>query len=206
VFHHNRFSLQFDELNPINSGEIRADMTRSAAVLVILTNLDYNPEIIFTRRADHLTSHSGQVSFPGGRWEAGDTDLSITALRETEEEIGLPRSLIELKGTLKQRYSRFGLNVLPYVGVLHESVELVPNPDEIASIFHVPLNYFIEKQPDRIDLLHRQDVRIVAPAWNYEDYDIWGLTAMFTQDLLHRLGIKLDFSGVPREKRGVGDD
>ncbi|MEQ8954568.1 MAG: CoA pyrophosphatase [Pseudomonadales bacterium] len=182
-------------------------MSRSAAVLVVIAyNQDQAPEVIYTRRADHMTSHSGQVSFPGGRWEEGDTDLSITALRETEEEIGLSRSLVELKGTLKPRYSRFGLDVLPYVGVLHEPVKLVPNPDEIASIFHVPLSYFIENKPDRIDLLHRQDVRIVAPAWNFEDYDIWGLTAMFTQDLLHRLGIELDFSGVPREKRGVGDD
>lgn len=182
------------------------DMSRSAAVLIAIANLGHDPEIIYTRRADHMTFHSGQVSFPGGRWEEGDDDLSITALRETEEEISLSRSLVELKGTLKSRYSRFGLDVLPYVGVLQESVELVPNPDEIASIFHVPLSYFIENQPDRIDFLHRQDVRIVAPAWNFEDYDIWGLTAMFTQDLLHRLGIELDFSGVPREKRGVGDD
>lgn len=206
MFHHNRFSLQFDELSPINSGEVSADMSRSAAVLVAITNLDDNPEIIYTRRADHMTTHSGQVSFPGGRWEIGDADLSITALRETEEEIGLPRSAVELKGTLKQRYSRFGLDVLPYVGVLHEPVELVPNPHEIASIFNVPLSYFTENQPDRIDLLHRDDVRIVAPGWNYEDYDIWGLTAIFTQDLLHRLGIKLDLRGVPREKRGSGDD
>jgi len=202
VPHHNRFFPQFDELNPLNLGAVEQDMGSSAAVLAILTNLEHHPEIIFTRRADHMNSHSGQVSFPGGRWEERDVDLSNTALRETEEEIGLPRSVIQLKGTLKPRFSRNGLYVLPYVGVMHEQVEYIPNPEEIASVFHVPLSYFAENQPDRIDLLQRDGVRIVAPAWNFEDYDIWGLTAMFTQDLLHRLGITLDFSGVPREKRG----
>jgi 8-oxo-dGTP pyrophosphatase MutT (NUDIX family) len=202
VFHHNRFSLQFDNLSPLKVGPLAEDMSTSAAVLLIIANMDHSPEIIYTRRADHMTSHSGQVSFPGGRWEEGDEDLSITALRETEEEIGLPRSAIALKGVLKPRISANALDVLPYVGVLEEPVELVPNPEEIASIFHVPLSYFIENQPDRIDLLSRHGVRIAAPAWNFEDYDIWGLTAIFTQDLLHRLGVKLDFTGVPREKRG----
>jgi 8-oxo-dGTP pyrophosphatase MutT (NUDIX family) len=202
VPHHNRFLPQFDELNPLSSGVASSNMDNKAAVLAIITNLEHRPEIIFTRRADHMHSHSGQVSFPGGRWEEGDADLSMTALRETEEEIGLPRSSIQLKGTLQPKLSRYGLYVLPYVGVMHEQSEIIPNPEEIASVFHVPLSYFVENQPDRIDLLHRDGVRVVAPAWNYEDYDIWGLTAIFTQDLLHRLGIRLNFSGVPREKRG----
>lgn len=202
VPHHNLFSPQFDELSPLSSDVHLSDMNNTAAVLAVIANLEDRPEIIFTRRADHMNSHSGQVSFPGGRWEEGDADLSSTALRETEEEIGLPPSAIQLKGTLKPRLSRYGLYVLPYVGVMHETVEIIPNPEEIASVFHVPLSYFVENQPDRIDLLQRNGVRIVAPAWNYQDYDIWGLTAIFTQDLLHRLGVRLNFSGVPREKRG----
>lgn len=205
VPHHNLFSPQFDELGLLSSGAPRSDMSNTAAVLAVIANLKHRPEIIFTRRADHMHSHSGQVSFPGGRWEEGDADLSITALRETEEEIGLPASAIQLKGTLKPRFSRYGLYVLPYVGVMHEPSEIIPNPAEIASVFRVPLCYFVENQPDRIDLLQRNGVRIVAPAWNYEDYDIWGLTAIFTQDLLHRLGVRLDFSGVPREKRGSSE-
>lgn len=200
--HHNRFSLHFDKLDPLSGGEPGKDRSSSAAVLAIITHEGNGPEIIYTRRADHMNSHSGQVSFPGGRWEEGDADLSMTALRETEEEIGLHRSAVELKGVLKPRVSANALDVLPYVGLLHGPAKLTPNPEEIASIFHVPIRYFLENQPDRVDLLSRNDVRIAAPAWNYEGYDIWGLTAMFTQDLLHRLGIGIDLTGVPREKRG----
>lgn len=216
--HLNPISLIYDDLDPLRVQKDLLCPDRAAAVLIAITSDPNDPEIIFTRRADHLSSHSGQVSFPGGRWESQDTELSQTALRETHEEIGLSPDLVELKGRLDSRVSANGLSVQPFVGLVEPNTDLTPSPDEIADIFLVPLRFFMENQPCRIDRLSRNGDTALVPAWEFasydradrynnssdkgveKSYDIWGLTAMFTRDLLDRLGIETDLTGI-RERR-----
>ena len=109
-----------------------------AAVLVPLTRSD-DPELVLTLRASGLSTHGGEVAFPGGRRDATDPDLAFTAMREAEEEVGLPPGLVEIVGPLSPLVSRFGIHVTPYVGVVPDYVEYRANDDEIASVFSVPL-------------------------------------------------------------------
>ena len=201
--HLNPIPLSFDGLDAIDEEKGTSGSSRnSAAVLIAITDQPDNPELIFTRRADHLNSHRGQVSFPGGRWEPGDDSLVQTALRESREEIALDADLVAIVGCMSPRISVNDLDVYPYVGVVSNSLSLSANPDEIASIFKVPMNFFKEVKPARLDCLSRHGKDYLVPAWDFEGFDIWGLTAMFTCDLMGRLNIALDFSGVPERRYG----
>lgn len=108
-----------------------------AAVLVPITRSD-EPELILTLRASGLSTHGGEVAFPGGRRDPEDPDLIFTALREAEEEIGLPPGLVEVIGPLSPLISLHGIRVTPYVGVIPDYVEYLANDAEIAAVFSVP--------------------------------------------------------------------
>lgn len=161
------------------------DVTR-AAVLVAVTR-GSSPEILLTRRAAHLNSHGFQVAFPGGKWEMGDADLTETALRESWEEVGLDPKLVDIKGSLPKRMSRWGVEVYPFVGVVPESLDIKANPEEIDEIFMAPLAFFVDEKPARIDKFERQGTRLEVPVWHYREFEIWGLTALIIKDLLNVL-------------------
>ena len=165
-----------------------------AAVLVPITRSD-DPQLVLTLRASHLSTHGGEVAFPGGRRDPGDHDLLRTALRESEEEIGLPPDLVEVVGPLSPLVSRFGIKVTPYVGVVPDFVEYQPNDAEIAAVFSVPLAFFRE---DPREVTHRIDYQgrsWYVPSYQYNDYKIWGLTAIMVVELVNLLydaDIRLD--------------
>ncbi len=96
------------------------------------------PELVLTLRASGLSTHGGEVAFPGGRRDPEDPDLVFTALREAEEEIGLPPGLVEVIGPLSPLISLHGIKVTPYVGVIPDFVEYRANDAEIAAVFSVP--------------------------------------------------------------------
>lgn len=196
----NPISLLFDNLEPVSTTKVLENAESAAAVLIALTENKDNPEIIFTRRADHLNSHRGQVSFPGGRWEPEDQNLVQTAIRESQEEIDLDPAVIRIKGSLEPRLSINNLDVYPFVAEVPENIALSANPDEIADIFSVPIRFFIEEKPARIDCLQRGGKERRVPAWKYMGFEIWGLTALFTYDLLTRSQLDLDFTGVQVRK------
>ncbi len=192
--------MPFENLEPLDGLCSGTEPEHSAAVLIAITRSISNPEILFTRRADHLTSHAGQVSFPGGRWEQVDGSLQQTALRETHEELGVHPELISLRGWITPRVSIHGLLVWPFVGQIPEAVSVHACPDEIADTFRVPLGFFQTVKPSRIDVRNRNGTRFEMPVWDYEGFDIWGLTARFTLDLLERLGIEVDMATPPRRE------
>lgn len=162
-----------------------SDETR-AAVLVAITRGE-SVEVLLTRRAAHLNSHGFQVAFPGGKWESGDADLVQTALRESWEEVGLDPQLVDIKGSLPKRMSRWGVEVYPFVGIVPEVVDVQANPEEIDEIFLVPLSFFIDTSPERVDIVERLGNRLEVPVWHYEQFEIWGLTALIIKDLLNAL-------------------
>lgn len=158
-----------------------------AAVLVCLTR-EPTPQLVLTKRAAHLSSHPGQVAFPGGKRERQDLSLEDTALRETYEEIGVPPHGVEVYGRLSQRMSRYGLGVTPIVGAIAADTQFRLQDSEIAELFCVPLSFFVEHNPSRIDLVEREHGRLRVPAWRYGEHDIWGLTALIIGDLLSVVG------------------
>ena len=155
-----------------------------AAVLVPITRSD-EPEVVLTLRASGLSTHGGEVAFPGGRRDPEDTDLVQTALREAEEEIGLPPGLVEIIGPLSTLVSRHGIQVTPYVGLVPDFVEYKPNDGEIAAVFAVPLAFFRDDPREtthRIDYLGRS---WYVPSYRYGEYKIWGLTAIMLIELVN---------------------
>ncbi|MWV11530.1 CoA pyrophosphatase [Aquipseudomonas campi] len=173
-----------------------------AAVLLPLTRSD-EPELVLTLRASGLSTHGGEVAFPGGRRDPEDRDLIHTALREAEEEVGLPPGLVEMIGPLSPLVSRFGIKVTPYVGVVPDFVEYRANDDEIAAVFAVPLRFFCD---DPREVTHRIDYEgrsWYVPCYHYDNYKIWGLTAVMIVELVNLVfdaGIDLEQPPKPSVK------
>jgi 8-oxo-dGTP pyrophosphatase MutT (NUDIX family) len=150
-----------------------ADDFPEAAVLVPITRSD-EPELVLTLRASGLSTHGGEVAFPGGRRDPEDADLVSTALREAEEEIGLAPGLVEVIGPLSTLVSRHGIRVTPYVALIPDYLEFHANDGEIAAVFTVPLAFFRDdprEMTHRIDYLGRS---WYVPSYRYGDYKIWG--------------------------------
>ncbi|MEH6562895.1 MAG: CoA pyrophosphatase [Marinobacter sp.] len=156
-----------------------------AGILVPVTDDPVNPEMIFTLRSENLSTHRGQVAYPGGKRDPGDLSLAATALRETHEEIGLPPDQVEIISPLSQVMSRHGILVSPYVGVVPEGHPLEPNPFEIDSIFRVPLSFFLEDRRERTDAISFQNQIIYVPSYRWERYQIWGLSAVVLVEFLN---------------------
>jgi len=158
-----------------------------AAVLIAITDDPSDPAMVLTRRASHMNSHAGEVAFPGGKVDATDRDLVVTALRESFEEIGLAQNKVDVVGALSASTSKFGLQVRPIVGIIPADIELVGSEDELDSIFHVPLRFFFENEPAVDYEVRFNDVDYVVPCYRYEGYVIWGLTAYFIGDFLNQV-------------------
>ena len=158
-----------------------------AAVLLAIT-AEEEPELIYTLRSNKVSSHKGEVAFPGGREEGGDLSLADTALREAEEEIGLDRNLVEILGSLDTTVSRYGISVTPYVGIIPPNPNLNESSSEIESYFRVPISYLANDIRHRNDKVTEGGETFFMPAYKYNEYIIWGLTAMITVNFL-RLGL-----------------
>lgn len=148
-----------------------------AAVLVPLIDHASGMTVLLTRRTEHLTSHAGQISFPGGRMEAADPTPEDTALRETEEEVGLMRDAIRLVGRLGVRETGTGYKVVPVVGLIDPPLALIPDPSEVAEVFEVPLDFVLDPANHRIESTVVRGVEREFYVMPYNGHRIWGLTA-----------------------------
>jgi 8-oxo-dGTP pyrophosphatase MutT (NUDIX family) len=179
-----------DDLNP----EMRAEMAgrklklKAAAVLVPLVDRPDGITVLLTKRTDHLHDHAGQISFPGGRVDAGDADVTAAALRETEEETGLNRSFIDIAGRLDTYVTRTGFEVTPLVGLVTPGFDLSPDTFEVAEIFEVPLAFFLNEGNRRIESRIWQERTRYFYVYPYQHYYIWGATAGMLNNLAEVLG------------------
>lgn len=158
-----------------------------AAVLVPLVRRGSDLHLLLTRRTEHLTHHAGQISFPGGRMEPFDADPLAAALRESEEEIGLPAPAVEALGYLDPLATITGFRVLPVVGVIAELPPLRLDPNEVAAVFEVPLEWVLERaHQERRAREFRGRVRHYHVI-EYGEHHIWGATASMIVNLADRL-------------------
>ena len=149
----------------------------SAAVLVPIVTRPEGLSVLFTLRTPHLSAHAGQVSFPGGRLEPGDADEAAAALRETAEEIGLRQDRIRLVGRLDTYVTRTGFRIYPLVGFVTPPLALVPDPQEVADVFEVPLDFLIDPANRRRESRLYQGRERFFWAIPYDGRYIWGATA-----------------------------
>ena len=165
---------------------LRAVPTRAAVLVPLIVRSD-GMRLLLTQRTLHLTDHAGQIAFPGGRCEPGDASPIDTALRETEEEVGLDRRHVDVIGTLPDYATGTGYLITPVIGLVTPPFELRADPSEVAEMFEVPLAFLMN------GLNHQ---RLSAPigsgrssfyAMPYQHCYIWGATAGMLRNLFHLL-------------------
>lgn len=155
-----------------------------AAVLLAVTKGN-NPEVILTRRSQHLNSHPGQVAFPGGKRDRQDLNLYSTALREAEEEIGLNPFQVEPLGRLSDVISLHGMKVTPYVALVPEALEFSLCEEELDAVFTVPIDWLLEDPRSHTDVIQLTDTsKIYVPSYSFKEFTIWGLSAMMLVEFL----------------------
>ena len=166
--------------------KLSGDM-RPAAVLVPIVERA-EPTVLLTLRTEHLPTHAGQVSFPGGRFHVSDASLTETALRELEEEIGISRSLIELAGYLDFHETvNSGFLILPVVGFVREDFALRVDVHEVAEVFEVPLDFLLDPK-NRVRMrAERGGVIREFDTIQFGTHTIWGATAAMIVNLSERL-------------------
>ena len=160
---------------------------RPAAVLVAVQDGARGAELVLTKRASTLRNHPGQIAFPGGRQDAGDRDLTATALREAREEVGLPAASVDVLGLLPPHETVTGFQVTPVLAQITAPVAYHPEPGEVAEIFSVPLDHVLDPGQFRVER------RMWRGTWrNYYivpwgPYYIWGATARILRGLAERV-------------------
>ena len=159
---------------------------KKAGVLILLIKDkdDEEYQILFTKRSEQLKTHSGEVSFPGGKWEEGDLNLYQTALRESNEEINLDTENVTKLGPLNFLLSRHKIEVNPFVGYLNQLQDFKGN-FEIDEIFTVPISFLMTEENIEYKEFNRKDLKVYIPSWVYNGNRIWGLTAMIAADFLN---------------------
>ena len=160
---------------------------RNAAVLVPIVHRPAGLTVLLTRRSAHLSSHAGQVAFPGGRIDDTDDGPVDAALRETEEETGIPREFVTPVGLLDPYETGSGFVIIPVVGVLREGCTPVASPDEVDEIFEVPFAFLMDvaNHQSHSGFWAGQERRYYAMP--YESHNIWGATAGMIVNLRARL-------------------
>ena len=182
-------TLAWDAETSEEARNILVESLRRAAVLVPLVARPTGVTVLLTRRTDHLSSHAGQISFPGGRAEEYDSSPIETALRESEEEIGLHRRHVQIVGVLPEYITASAYRVRPVVALVTPPFDLTADPGEVAEIFEVPLAFLMNGA-------HHQRMSFDLPegagrrsfyAMPYERFFIWGATAGMLRNLFHFL-------------------
>lgn len=160
-----------------------------AAVLVPLVLRPAGTTVLLTQRTDHLYDHAGQISFPGGRLDPGDSTPEAAALREAEEEVGLSPGRVELIGRLDTYViARTGFEVVPTVGLVHPPIELRPDPFEVAAVFEVPLSFVLDRNNHQRHTRTFDGVERWFHVMQFEERYIWGATAAMLVNLVDMLG------------------
>jgi len=180
-------TLRHDDEAALLGDDVRWDATFTpAAVLIAIVDCP-EPRLILTQRPDHMRNHAGQIAFPGGRVDESDSDAVAAALREAQEEIGLPPDRVRLLGTSDTYRTGTGFSITPVIGLISPGVALEANPHEVSAVFDVPLDYVFNPQNQLAKSGQwrgkmRDYYEIV-----WQEHRIWGATAGIIVNLTRRL-------------------
>lgn len=166
-----------------------AGKVTKAAVLIPLLLKEDGLSVLLTQRTNHLRDHAGQISFPGGRMDPEDRSPNETALRESQEEIGLDPERVEIIGHLPQYLTVSGYSVTPVVGLVKPQAEYVLDAFEVADVFEVPLDFLLNPANHQVRLWQSDQGGRRFYSMPYENRFIWGATAGMLRNLYHLLKV-----------------
>lgn len=160
---------------------------REAAVLVPILKRPEGYSVLLTRRADTLRNHKGQVSFPGGRRDPEDASLAACALREAQEEVGLPPENVEIIGYLGDYPTTTRYRVTPVVALVTPPAQFAFDAGEVAAVFEVPLSVLLDASRYESKILTREGLNVPFFEIHHGGHRIWGATAGMLRDLCRKL-------------------
>ncbi|HYC59014.1 MAG TPA: CoA pyrophosphatase [Thermoanaerobaculia bacterium] len=163
--------------------EIDAPQHRRACVLIPLVRNGGGWSILFTKRSENLAAHSGQIAFPGGSVEEGET-LENAAVREAEEEVGIPPRYVELIGRLDDVITHSGFLVAPFAGVIHEPFDVVIQEAEVVEVFDVPVEALLDISNPEVRYVPFRGKQYPAYFYHHGPHEIWGLTGRMLKAFL----------------------
>ena len=166
-----------------------AGKVTKAAVLIPLVLKEEGLSVLLTQRTNHLRDHAGQISFPGGRMDPEDQSPNDTALRESQEEIGLDPKRVEIIGHMPQYLTVSGYSVTPVVGLVQAQAEYVLDEFEVADVFEVPLSFLLDPANHQVRLWQSEQGGRRFYSMPYENRFIWGATAGMLRNLYHLLKV-----------------
>lgn len=174
------------DMNPDDTDDLPAITLRAAAVLVPIVEHESGPSVLLTRRSDNLGNHAGQVAFPGGKIEAGETPTEA-ALREADEEVGLKSSFVEVAGFLDSYETGTGFRILPVVAFVRPGFTLDVHDGEVAEVFEVPLSFLMNPENHERHSATWRGKRREYYAMPYNGHYIWGATAGMLKNMYDRI-------------------
>jgi len=160
---------------------------RPAGVLVPVMADNDGAKMLLTKRSSRLKHHPGQISFPGGKQDEGDADVTAAALREAQEEVGLPLEHVTVLGTLPTHETVTGFLVTPVIGWIDRPFKIIPEPGEVAEVFTVPLTHVTEKAEFSVQSRRWRGTRRHYYTVPFGPYYIWGATARILRGLADRM-------------------
>ncbi len=177
-------------LDPLDAGEIEgggADRMLAGVLVPVVKEKDGSVSLMLTLRTERVKHHKGQMSFPGGMVEKGDKGFLETALRETQEEIGLAPDSVKVVGRLRTYDTITGFRVHPYVGVLDSRPVIEVSEEEIEEVYYVGLDLLMDQGVYRETSVEWEGVRLEVKAFEWGGPVIWGATANMLGDLFERM-------------------
>lgn len=185
-WHPRDFATGDHKLNPDFEEAIVSKAPRPAAVLVPIVAHD-KPTVLLTQRSQHLSTHAGQIAFPGGRIDPGDASPLAAALREADEEVGLPARFATPLGYLDSYLSGTGFRIVPVVALIEPGFTLTINPHEVDEVFEVPLAFLMARENHENRSRVWKGVERHFYAMPFEQRNIWGATAGMIRNLYEKL-------------------
>lgn len=165
--------------------QLSVNGSRQASVLIPVLNRDDHPHLIFTRRTELVEHHKGQISFPGGMHDQADASLLQTALRETDEEIGIRPGEVQVIGQLDDLFTVTNFLITPFVGILTASPSFRLSTDEVAEVLEVPLNLFLTDEHFEIKKWEYRGRHYDVYFYHFNDHVIWGATGFIVNRFIH---------------------
>lgn len=160
---------------------------RKSAVMILFMEKEGSPHVVLTLRTDKVSTHKGQVSFPGGGYDSSDKTFLDTALRETMEEVGIGAEEIEILGEFDEYISIMGFHVYVFVGALGKIPEYVVCKDEIDEMLEVPFSLFYNEEYTKCEKINHQGKDYDVYYYDYGKATIWGLTARILTDFSRKV-------------------